>query len=62
MKLQTPKKNQNGAIATVDVSLFEQSAGDGLQNIATEDTALPFLKLLSKMSPEVDSVEGAKPA
>ena len=61
MKLQTPKKNQNGAIATVDVSLFEQSAGDGLQNIATEDTALPFLKLLSKMSPEVDSVEGAQP-
>ena len=49
MKLQ-PKQKANGAIATVDVSLFEESAGDGLQNISQEDTALPFLKILSQLS------------
>jgi hypothetical protein len=59
VKLQ-PKQKANGAIATVDVSLFEESAGDGLQNISQEDTALPFLKILSQLSPELESVEDAR--
>jgi len=61
LKLQNKSSKSNGAISTVSVSLMEESAGDGLQNISQEDTALPFLKILSKLSPELDTVQGAEP-
>jgi hypothetical protein len=40
--------------------MFEQDAHDGMDNISSEDVALPFLKLLSQLSPEIESVKGAK--
>ena len=61
MNQVTTKKE--GALA---VNVFEADANKGSQNIAQEDLALPFLKVLGQLSPEVNErdgkyVEGAKP-
>ena len=54
---------KEGALAT---NLFEADAAQGAQNISQEDLALPFLKILGQLSPEVNKrdgkyVEGAEP-
>lgn len=57
---QVAKKKET-ALAVIDNSLFEGDAHDGMENISTEDVALPFLKVLSPLSPEVvDGNQGAK--
>ena len=57
------KKEKAGAIA---VSNFEADSGKGLGNLSQEDLALPFLKILGQLSPEVNKrdgkyVKGAEP-
>ena len=54
---------KEGALATFDM---EADAQQGAQNISQEDLALPFLKILGQLSPEVNKthgkyVEGAEP-
>ena len=54
---------KEGALA---VNTFEADAQQGAQNISQEDLALPFLKILGQLSPEVNKrdgkyVEGAEP-
>ena len=54
---------KGGALAT---NMFEADANMGAQNISQEDLALPFLKILGQLSPEVNKrdgkyVEGAEP-
>ena len=54
---------KEGALAA---NIFEADANKGAQNIAQEDLALPFLKVLGQLSPEVNKrdgkyVEGAEP-
>ena len=54
---------KEGALQT---NLFEADANQGAQNISQEDLALPFLKILGQLSPEVNKrdgkyVEGAEP-
>ena len=61
MNQVTTKKE--GALQT---NLFEADANQGTQNISQEDLALPFLKILGQLSPEVNKrdgkyVEGAEP-
>ena len=61
MNQVTTKKE--GALA---VNIFEADANKGSQNISQEDLALPFLKVLGQLSPEVNErdgkhVKGAKP-
>ena len=61
MNQVTTKKE--GALATFDM---EADANQGAQNISQEDLALPFLKILGQLSPEVNKrdgkyVEGAEP-
>ena len=56
-------KKEEGALA---INLFEADADKGTQNITQEDLALPFLKVLMPLSPEVNErdgkyVKGAKP-
>ena len=46
------KKTSAGALAT---NLFEADANAGSQNISQEDLALPFLKVLGQLSPEVNT-------
>ena len=62
-KTEITKRDQGGALAT---NLFEADANQGAQNIKQEDLALPFLKVLGQLSPEVNKrdakyVEGAEP-
>ena len=57
------KKEQAGALAA---NLFEADSDKGSQNMTQEDLALPFLKVLGQLSPEVNKrdgkyVEGAEP-
>ena len=57
------KKENAGAVA---ISSFEIDSGKGLGNISQEDLALPFLKILGQLSPEVNKrdgkyVKGAEP-
>ena len=56
-------KKRKGALA---VNMFEADADKGSQNMTQEDLALPFLKVLGQLSPEVNKrdgkyVEGAEP-
>ena len=58
-----PIKKANGSLA---VSNFEQDANMGMGNLTQDDLALPFLKILGQLSPEVNKrdgkyVEGAEP-
>ena len=56
-------EKKEGALATFDM---EADAQQGAQNISQDDLALPFLKILGQLSPEVNKrdgkyVEGAEP-
>ena len=60
---QITKRENAGALAT---NVFEADADAGSQNISQEDLALPFLKVLGQLSPEVNKrngkyVEGSEP-
>jgi hypothetical protein len=52
---QVAKKENAGALA---VNLFEADAHAGTQNMSREDLALPFLKVLGQLSPEVNKRDG----
>ena len=46
--------------------MFEQDASQGLENMDQQDLALPFLRILGQLSPQVNKrdskyVEGAEP-
>ena len=49
MNQVTTKKE--GALA---INMFEADANQGAQNIAQDDLALPFLKVLGQLSPEIN--------
>ena len=56
-------KKPNNAVAT---NMFEADANMGMDKMTQEDLALPFLKILGQLSPEVNKrdgkyVEGAEP-
>ena len=60
---QVATKKEGGALAT---NMFEADADKGSQNMTQDDLALPFLKVLGQLSPEVNKrdgkyVEGAEP-
>jgi len=48
-------EKKEGALATFDM---EADAAQGAQNISQEDLALPFLKILGQLSPEVNKTHG----
>ena len=51
---QVQVKEEAGALAT---NLFEADANAGSQNMTQDDLALPFLKVLGQLSPEVNKHE-----
>ena len=63
------QKTTDNAVATVDTNMFMTDAKtqSGLENVSsTDDLALPFLKVLSQLSPQCNKtsnnyVEGAEP-
>ena len=49
------------AVATNDLqSMFVADASAGLANVETEDLALPFLKIISKLDPILDERDDVK--
>lgn len=46
-------KKETAQVATLDVSNLESLAGLGIENVGQRDLALPFLKILSQLSPQV---------
>ena len=57
------KKEAAGAVA---INMFEADANQGTDNMSQDDLALPFLKVLGQLSPEINKVhakykEGAEP-
>ena len=57
------KRQGTGALMTVS---FEADAHEGTQNMGQEDLALPFLKVLGQLSPEINKrdgkyIQGAQP-
>jgi len=53
-------KTSKTEVATFDISMFEADANKGMENLGTEDLALPFLKVLSGNAPELDTHETAR--
>jgi len=54
------------AAGALSVNMFEADANQGVGNLTQEDLALPFLKILGQLSPEVNKrdgkyVQGAQP-
>ena len=60
-----PATTANTAVATMDMSMFAEDAGAGMEGATAESFAIPFLSVLQKGSPQVDeasgvAIEGAK--
>jgi hypothetical protein len=57
----TVAEKKETAVATNDLaSMFVADASGGLQNVETEDLALPFLKIISKLDPILDERDDVK--
>tara|TARA_R110000765_G_scaffold203401_2_gene308560 strand:- start:3997 stop:4782 length:786 start_codon:yes stop_codon:yes gene_type:complete len=52
-------EKKESQIALLD-NYFEEEAVTGFEDMGKEDLALPFLKVMTNMSPELESVDGAK--
>jgi len=52
------KNGKNGKSAHLPANVFEGDAAKGLGNIGQQDLALPFLKILAQLSPEVNKRDG----
>jgi hypothetical protein len=53
-------KKTNGKLAVMSEEMFASDAGAGVMNLGSEDLAIPFLKILQKMSDELDALDKAK--
>ena len=63
-KEQSIAKRENAGVPST--GLFEGDANAGFQTMSQEDLALPFLKVLGQLSPEVNTrhakhIKGAEP-
>jgi len=50
-------KVDNGGLPAELADEIEQDAGDGLQNYTTDDLMMPFMRIIQKMSPQLDHQE-----
>jgi len=53
-------KTKKSEVKAFDASMFESDAGQGNENIGSDDLALPFLKLLSGLDSVLDTHETAR--
>ena len=53
-------KKAKAELAIMDENMFAADAGIGVSDLGSEDLAIPFLKVLQKMSDELDDLDGAK--
>jgi len=58
-KQEVAKKDSTAvAQATIDLSIIAQDAGQGISEVNMETTQIPFLKILSSMSPQTKKAKG----
>jgi len=53
-------KKKTAEVAVMDENMFAADAGMGVNDLSSEDLAIPFLKVLQKMSDELDDLDDAK--
>ena len=53
-------KKKTAEVAVMDENMFAADAGIGVNDLSSEDLAIPFLKVLQKMSDELDDLDDAK--
>ena len=58
---QAVAKKKTAEVAIMDENMFAADAGIGVSDLGSEDLAIPFLKVLQKMSDELDDLDDAKP-
>ena len=62
IKNKEPKTNsaitEKVTAGALSVNMFEADANQGVENLTHEDLALPFLKILGQLSPEVNKRDG----
>ena len=56
-------KKPQAKLPSLSLDMIESDASNGLENITSDDQAIPRLKILMQLSPELDELrdEGAKP-
>ena len=59
MIMAVAKRNQGEVVAFDASSVLEEFAGEGLEEVTAEDLAIPFLRVLAQLSPQVNKRDGA---
>ena len=59
-KALAKKKSADIEVTKIN-GMFAADAGVGVNNLGSEDLAIPFIKVLQKMSDELDDLDKAKP-
>ena len=54
------KKEAKTEVAVMEPNMFAADAGVGVNDLGSEDLAIPFIRVLQKMSDELDDLENAK--
>ena len=54
------KKNGKSDVVVMQPNMFAADAGVGVNDLGSEDLAIPFIKVLQKMSDELDDLDNAK--
>jgi hypothetical protein len=57
---KTKKGNGSKAVAVMSAEMFASDAGIGVSDLGSEDLAIPFIKILQKMSDELDQLDEAR--
>ena len=60
MAKEVVAKKEGGPVQMMDLSMFEEDAGRGMENMGQEDLALPFIKILSGLDTILDTHETAR--
>ena len=59
-KQQAVAKKAESKLPALDISMMENDASKGLENLTQDDLATPRIKVLMALSPEIETIEGAK--
>ena len=51
-------KKEDAPLAVID---FSNDAGMGMENVDSDTFAIPFISVLQGLSPQIETVDGAKP-
>lgn len=60
-KSSVPALAESKELEVIDYAAMAEYAGQGLDDLDASDLSIPFLKVLEKNSPEIDTVDGARP-